>query len=177
MIVKTKKYQLETGTYIKLAMMNILREQWWVGLIALAIISLTFIIPTWWFLIGTVIAFILYLLFWLIQFAGVTQLEQNKVLFQKLSYEIDSRQILIKVNPKQGMPMIWDNIKKAKIRKDYFLFIVSKAQLIHLPFRIFNTENERKFVETIIRRKGYIKDKTTNNKTATEKNVKQGKLK
>ena len=177
MIVKTKKYQLETGTYIKLAMINILKEQWWVGLIALAIISLTFIIPTWWFFIGTVIAFILYLLFWLIQFAGVTQLEQNKVLFQKLSYEIDSRQILIKVNPKQGMPMTWDNIKKAKIGKDYFLFIVSKAQLIHLPFRIFNTDNERKFVETIIRRKGYIKEKTPDNKAAPEKNVKQGKVK
>lgn len=175
MIVKTKKYQLETGTYIKLAMMNILREQWWVGLIALAIISLTFIIPTWWFFIGTVIAFILYLLFWLIQFAGVTQLEQNKILFQKLSYEIDSRQILIKVNPKQGMPMTWDNIKKAKIRKDYFLFIVSKAQLIYLPFKIFNTENERKFVETIIRRKGYIKEKKVEDKTSREKSIKQGK--
>lgn len=157
MIVKTRKYKLETGTYIKLAMINILKEQWWVSLIFVALILPTIFIHTWWFFIGAMIALILYLLFWLIQFAGVTQLEQNKILFEKLSYEIDSRQILIKVNPKQGMPILWDNIKKARIGKDYFLFVVSKAQLIHLPFRIFNSDNERKFVETIIRRKGYVK--------------------
>ena len=37
MIVKTKKYQLETSTYIKLGLTNILKEQWWVVLIAIAI--------------------------------------------------------------------------------------------------------------------------------------------
>lgn len=169
MIVKTKKYKLETGTYIKLALVNILKEQWWVGLIFLAIVSGTFFIHTWWFFIGAMIALVLYLLFWLIQFAGVTQLEQNKILFEKLNYEIDSRQVLIKVNPKQGMPITWDNVKRAKIGNNYFLLIISKAQLIHLPFRIFNTENEKKFVETILRRKGYIKQAQVTKKVSTAK--------
>ncbi len=158
MIVKTKKYKLETGTYIKLAMLNILKEQWWVLLIAIAIACGAFFIWSWWWIIGAGIALTLYLLFWLIQFAGVTQLEQNKILFERLSYEINSQQVLIKVNPKQGMPLKWEMIKKAQMGKDYFLLIVSKAQLVHLPFRIFNTENEKKFVETILRRKGYIKE-------------------
>lgn len=157
MIVKTRKYKLETSTYIKLAMKNILREQWWVFLIALAIMCGYFIIASIWWIIGALIALVLYILFWLIQFAGVTQLEQNKILFDKLSYEINSQQILIKVNPKQGMPLSWANIKKAEVTKDAYVLFVSKAQLIHLPFRIFNTDNERKFVETILRRKGYIK--------------------
>lgn len=157
MIVKTKKYKLETGKYIKLALINILKEQWWVGLIVLAIMCGYFIIASHWWITGALIALTLYILFWLIQFAGVTQVEQNKILFEKLSYEIDSRQVLIKVNTKQGMPMNWSNIKKAMIGKDHFLFIISKAQLIHLPFKIFNTENERKFIETILRRKGYVK--------------------
>jgi hypothetical protein len=157
MIVKTKKYKLETGTYIKLALKNILKEQWWVFLIALAIMCGYFFIASHWWITGALIALTLYILFWLIQFAGVTQLEQNKILFEKLSYEIDSRQVLIKVNTKQGMPMTWNNIKKASVGKDHFLLIVSKAQLIHLPFRIFNTDNERKFIETILRRKSYIK--------------------
>lgn len=157
MIVKTKKYKLETGTYIKLALKNILKEQWWVFLIALAIMCGYFFIASHWWITGALIALTLYILFWLIQFAGVTQLEQNKILFEKLSYEIDSRQVLIKVNTKQGMPMTWNNIKKASVGKDHFLLIVSKAQLIHLPFRIFNTDNERKFIETILRRKNYIK--------------------
>jgi hypothetical protein len=157
MIVKTKKYQLGTRKYIKLGMLNILRSQWWVILIALAIAAMTFIIPSNWWWIGSLSAFVLYGLFWLIQFAGVPQLEQNKILFERLSYEITSQQILIKLNPKQGMPMKWENIKKAFIGKDFYLLILSKAQFIYLPFRIFNTENERKFMETILRRKNYIK--------------------
>lgn len=157
MIVKTRKYKLETGTYIKLAMKNILREQWWVFLIAIAIMCGYFIVPSIWWIIGALIALVLYILFWLIQFAGVTQLEQNKILFEKLSYEINSQQVLIKVNPKQGMPLPWTNIKKAEVTKNAFVLYVSKAQLIYLPFKVFNTDNERKFVETILRRKGYIK--------------------
>ncbi len=157
MIVKTKKYKLETGTYIKMALTNILKEQWWVFLIAIAIAAGTFILPSNWWWIGSLIALALYLLFWVIQFAGVTQMEQSKVLFDKLGYEITSQQVLIKLNNKQGMPIKWDNIKSAKKGKDYFLLVVSKAQMIHLPFKVFKTENEIKFIETILRRKGYIK--------------------
>ncbi len=157
MIVKTKKYKLETGTYIKLAMTNILTKQWWVGLIAAVLCSGYIFVPnTWWFW-GTAIAVVIYLLFWLIQFAGVTQLEQTKVLFDKLAYEINSQQIMIKLSSKQGMPMKWDQIQKAKVTKDAIVLVVNNAQLMHFPFKIFKTENERKFVETILKRKGLIK--------------------
>ncbi len=157
MIVKTRKNKLRTGTYIKLGLKNILKEQWWVLLILLAIFSGAFIFPSNWWFIGGTIAYILYLLFWVIQFAGITQMDQSKILFEKLSYEIDSRQVLIKFSSKQGMPIKWNQIKRALKGKDYYLLIMSKAQFIHLPFRVFNTENERKFVETILKRKGYIK--------------------
>lgn len=157
MIVKTKKYKLETGTYIKLALISVLKQQWWVSLIVLALCSGYFIIPNLWWFIGTGIALVLYILFWLIQFAGVTQLEQTKMLFEKLSYEINSQQVLIKLNNKQGMPLKWDQIKKGSVGKNYILLVVNKAQLIHLPFKVFNSENERKFVESIMKRKGLIK--------------------
>lgn len=157
MTVKTKKYKLDTGTYVKLALVNILKEQWWVFLIVAAIMSGFFFIPSHWWITGALIALLLYILFWLIQFAGVTQVEQNKVLFERLSYEINSQQILIKLNAKQGMPIKWDNIKKASMGKDHFLFFISKAQIIHLPFKIFKNENERKFIESILRRKGLVK--------------------
>jgi len=157
MIVKTKKYKLETGTYIKIGLLNILKEQWWVFLIYLAICAMYFVIPSWWWVIGASIALVLYFLFWLIQFAGIPQLEQNKILFEKLGYEIDSRQILVKVSTKQGMPITWDMIKRATIGKNHFTLVVSKAQIIHLPFRIFNNDNQVKFVETILKRKGLSK--------------------
>jgi membrane protein YdbS with pleckstrin-like domain len=105
MIVKTKKYKLDTTQYIKMALARVLKEQWWVVLIALAIAAGYFWIPSWWWISMAILAYVLYVLFWLIQFAGVTQMEQNKVMFDKLSYEIDSRQIMIKLNAKQGMPV------------------------------------------------------------------------
>ncbi len=157
MIVKTKKYKLESGTYIKLALKNVLKQQWWVFLLAAAICAGYFWIPNMWWFIGTAIALVLYLLFWLIQFAGVTQMDQTKMLFEKLSYEINSQQVLIKLNTKQGMPLKWDQIKRASVGKNAISLVVNKAQIIHLPFKIFNSDNERKFVESILKRKGLIK--------------------
>ncbi|HCR53008.1 MAG TPA: hypothetical protein DIW27_01235, partial [Cytophagales bacterium] len=135
MIVKTKNYRLEKKDYIRLAMRNILKQQWWVGLIVIAICMGYIWIPSFWWFIGAFIGSALYLLFWWIQFYGVTQLEQGKMLFERLSYEINSQQILIKLSAREGMPMKWDQIKKAQVGKDHFLLMVNKAQLIHLPFR------------------------------------------
>ncbi len=157
MIVKTKNYRLEKKNYIRLAMRNILRQQWWVSLIVVAICLAYVWIPSMWWFIGAFIATALYLLFWWIQFYGVTQLEQGKMLFERLSYEITSQQIVIKLNAREGMPMKWDQIKGVNIGKDHFLLSVNKAQLIHLPFKIFNSENERKFLISILRNKGFIK--------------------
>lgn len=158
MIVKTKKYQLDKGKYIKLGLGNVLRKQWWVLLIAIGLAALGFIFPDekWWFIGFAIGGFLLYLLFWIIQFAGVTQLEQNAIMFEKLSYEIDSRQVMIKLNQRQGSPVKWDMIKDARKGKDYFLLIMSKAQFIHLPFKVFNSERDIKFMETILSRKGLI---------------------
>ena len=157
MLVKTKKYKLDNGTYIKTGLKNIVKEQWWVFLIALAICSGYAWIPNIWWFIGSFIALLLYFLFWVIQFAGVTQLDQYKILFERLSYEISSQQILIKLNAKQGMPIKWDQIKSAKVGKKAFTLVLSKAQFVYLPYKVFKTENEKKFVETILKRKELIK--------------------
>lgn len=158
MRVITKKYKLETSQYIKLAMGNIVKEWWWAFLVPIAIAALTIVVPsTHWFWISALIITILYLLFWLIQFTGVTQMEQFKVIFERLSYEIDSKQILMKINPKQGMPLPWENIKSAKKAKEGFILVITKAQLIFLPNKVFNNQNDIKFVESILKRKGFIK--------------------
>ncbi len=157
MLVKTRNYRLEKNQYIKMALSNVLKRQWWAGLIALGICLLYFVIPSIWWIIGGVLAYGLYVLFWLIQFYGVTQLEQGKMLFERFSYEITSQQLLMKLNAREGMPLKWDQIKRVELGKDYFLLFVNKAQLIHLPFKIFNTENERKFVAGILKAKGLTK--------------------
>ncbi len=158
MIVKTKNYKLEKKTYIKLAFKNILKKQWWMAALGVVVICSGYFLAAsiWWF-ISAGIALGLFLLFWWVQFYGVTQLDQGKMLFERFSYEINSQQILMKINPREGMPMKWDQIQAAQAGDDYYLLVVNKAQFIHLPFRIFNTENDRKFVGSILKNKGLLK--------------------
>jgi hypothetical protein len=158
MIVKTKNYKLDKKTYINLAFKNILKQQWWMAAAGVLIICLQYTwAPSFWWFVGATVALGLYLLFWYVQFYGVTQLDQGKMLFEKFSYEISSQQIVMKINPREGMPLKWDQIKKAQVGKDSFVLFVNKAQLIHLPFRIFNTDNERKFLSSVLRNKGLLK--------------------
>lgn len=160
MIAKTKNYKLEKKIYIRLALQAVLKKQGWIAALVAFLLCLGYMIPgadsIWWF-IGAFVGLALYILFWWIQFYGVTQLEQGKMLFEKFSYEISSQQIVMKINPREGMPMKWDQIKSAAVGKDYIVLYINKAQLIYLPFKIFNTENERKFVISILRNKGLVK--------------------
>ena len=158
MIVKTKNYKLDKKTYINLALGSVLKKQGWIAAAAAFAICLMYIwIPSIWWFIGAFVGLGLYLLFWWVQFYGVTQLEQGKMLFEKFMYEISSKDIIMKINPREGMPLKWDQIQRAQISKDAFVLFVNKAQIIHLPFKIFNTENERKFVASVLRAKGLAK--------------------
>ena len=137
---------------------RVMKSLWWAFLIPIALASVTFLVPTTnWFWISALILTTLYLLFWYIQFAGLTQMEQAKMLFEKLAYEINSQQVLIKLSSKQGMPIKWDQVKKAYSRKDDFLIVINRVQMIHLPHRIFNNQNDIKFVESVMKRKGFVK--------------------
>ena len=157
MIVRTKKFQMEKGQYIRKGFYNLLSEQWWVILIYLLLCSMNFYIPSIWWIVGSSTALILYVLFWLMQFYGVTQVEQSSYMFERLSYEISSNQIMMKINNKQGMPIKWDTVKKVKIQKDCFLFKLNIVQFIIFPYKVFNNENEIRFIKSILNRKGYVK--------------------
>ena len=157
MIVRTKKFQMGKGQYIRKGFFNLLSEQWWVIFIYLLLCSMNFYIPSIWWIVGSSTALILYVLFWLIQFFGVTQVEQSSYMFERLSYEISSNQIMMKINNKQGMPIKWDTVKKVKIQKDCFLFKLNIVQFIIFPYKVSNNENEIRFIKSILNRKGYVK--------------------
>ncbi|MDX2195927.1 MAG: YcxB family protein [Cytophagales bacterium] len=155
MIIKTKKYQLEPNTYIKISMLDILKSQWYY--IAGGTLLLSGLLYfSWWWAILVVLAPALYILFWYIQFYGVTIMPDSKIMFDKYTYEIDSRQIMVKLNQKQGMQIGWDKIKSAKMTKDAFMLMLSRAQYFYLPYKIFNTETEVKFLESILKRKELV---------------------
>ncbi|MDX2301896.1 MAG: YcxB family protein [Microscillaceae bacterium] len=162
MIIKTKKYQLDNKTYRKIALVNVFKKQWWLptsiflGIIVLNLLLNLVYYNTWIFYFAP-ISLLLYYLFWLIQFMGAPHLEQMKPMFQKLSYEISAKEILMKINTKQGMQMKWEMVKEVEMRKDAFILYFTKAQFIHLPFRIFTSENDIKRTELILKRKGLLK--------------------
>ncbi|TAH24411.1 MAG: YcxB family protein [Cytophagales bacterium] len=158
MIIKTKKYQFPKKTYISIGLSTLVKNQWWYLFGPILFGCIAFALPSykWWFIIPAILTPLLYILFWAIQFAGVTQLEQNKIMFEKLAYEIDSRQILIRLNAKEGSIIPWNMIKKGSKNKDHFLLEISKGQLIHLPFKIFNSDNDIRFMESILRKKSFL---------------------
>lgn len=163
--IRTKKYALETKTYISLAMRQWFQKQWVWGFVPLGLIvgnvvlNLTNVYPNWWIYLVVVLGAVLYVLFWGIQFTGVTQLEQNKPLFQRYSYEIDSRQILMRINAKEGGVVKWDMIQSVQKSKEAYVLMMGKYQFLYLPYSIFGSDNDLRFMDSLLRRKELLKDK------------------
>ena len=158
MIIKTKKYKLPTKTFVRIGYRAVLRQQWWAFAIYVALMCGYFLAPNIWWFIGPTILLGIFLLFWRIQFAGITQLDQGKMLFERMSYEISSKEILMKLNPRQGMPIKWEQVRRVQVRADAFVLFLSKVQFIYLPHKVFNHDNEIRFMESILKRKGFIKE-------------------
>jgi hypothetical protein len=186
MIVKTKKYALDQKTYINIALRQWLKDNWkWafvpLGLIILnVILNITGAYQNYWIYIVIVLLTILYVLFWAVQITGIAQMEQSKALFQKYVYEIDSRQILMRINAKEGGILKWSQIGSVIKDKDaYILFLdnaeamkgvkatwiartvtkgLAKAQFLYLPFTIFTSDNDLRFTDALLRRKGLLAD-------------------
>jgi hypothetical protein len=120
-------------------------------------LNLTGTYKNYWIYIFIAVGVIGYVLFWLIQFTGITQLAQYKQLFDKYRYEIDSRQIFMKLSDKEGGMIKWDMILGAYKDKEAYVLEMGKYQFLHLPFSVFNNDNDKKLLDKILRDKGYLK--------------------
>lgn len=154
-VAKTKKYQMDANKYVWIALENLIRKEWYYGLAPLAlIVTGIFYAPgRWWMIITGLVVALGYLIFWIIQFAGLTQHEMGKMMLYKASYEIDGKNFMMKMDAKHGMPMLWSTFKKAKKGKKGFVLTVSKAQFFYLPFDIFKSDNDIRFVESLLKNK------------------------
>ena len=160
--IKTKKYGLEKNKYIAMCMRQLFANQWKWAFLPLALVGLNVFLnlsgtyKNYWIYIFLSIGVIGYILFWLIQFTGITQLAQYKQLFDKYRYEIDSRQIFMKISDKEGGMIKWDMILSAYKDKEAYVLEMGKYQFIYLPLAIFNNDNDRKLMDKIMRDKGLI---------------------
>ncbi|MES2388608.1 MAG: YcxB family protein [Bacteroidota bacterium] len=155
--IKTKKYQLPVKLFVRMAMINIIKEFWWAFLVPVAMLIPGLIWGgfVWWFS-GALLVTILYLLFWGIQFYGLSQVPAGKPLFEKMFFEIDNKQLLVKKTKEEGMVFQWDQIKRVEKTADSYFFWLSRVQFLQLPFSIFSSDTDIKLTENILKRKKLI---------------------
>lgn len=162
MIVKTKKFALEKKHYIKKAFADQIQKVkiWFLVPAAVAVLGLvlnfTGVYKNWWILVVAIIGAILFAGFWYAQFYAATQMEQNKQMFDKFAYEVDSRQILVKINAKEGGVIKWDMIKSAEKDETGYYLHISRGQFLHFRNDVFNSEHDLKLFDSILRRKNLL---------------------
>ncbi len=157
MYIKTKKYKLTFGNYIRFALWEMLKQQWYVsaGLLTFATIICYFFRWKWGLL--SFFSQTIYVVFLITQlYATVHLSEEGKVLFGKLYYLINNQIIQVHITPQKGFPIPWNHIKKVDIGKDYFILYLSPIQFIYLPHFIFNGEYEISFMKILLKRKKLI---------------------
>ncbi len=158
-VVKTKKYALDKQFYIKFALETSLKEFWYAWFVPLLILCIPiFVSGAFWWCFGIALLLsLLFLLFWGAQFAAVTQAEQAKIMFEKMFYELDSKNVTIKRTETEGFMIAWDKFQRADIRKDAFVLWLTRGQFFYLPFSIFAKEQDLKMVEGLINRRNLVK--------------------
>lgn len=175
--IVTKKTQFDTNAYTKLAMAEVWRKDWVYALVpfALGLLPAIFVHSWWW--LG--LSFLLTLAFVLLrsaQVTGITQMEQSKPLFERMSFEMDQKQLLLRVSKEKAMQLTWDMIGKVRRDDDAYLLYLKPGDppadtagwrlwiartfdvpvFLHLPQRVFNSDNDRKLFEALLRRKNLL---------------------
>ena len=178
--IRTKKSQLTTDAYTKTVMAEVWKTDWVYALIpfALGLLPVVFV-HSWWWLVLAVVLTVLFVLFRSAQVTGVTQMEQSKPLFERMSFEMDNKQLLLRVGPeKEGraMQLTWDMIGKARRDAEAYTLYLKPGTppeglaawrlwlartfdvpvFLHLPYKIFNADNDRKLFEALLRRKNLL---------------------
>jgi hypothetical protein len=176
--IRTKKYQLDKETYTRMALTQVWKKDWWQAVIPLVALSLPAIFSfSWWWIAAAVLVTVLYILLRSAQVTGVTQLEQGKVLFERLSYEFDPRYIMMRAGEKdQPRGLEWSAVETVKRDKDAYILYLKQPEavehvqgwrlwlaklmwvpvFIHLPTRIFVAPKDLTMFENLLRRKNLL---------------------
>ncbi len=157
MTIKTRRYRLPKDRYFQLAFGQLLRTQWWVSVLLLGGAAWTAYYYRSWWALAPALAWLLYMAFWSLQFYGVMTLEQNQFIFEPMAYELSSQRILMQLGSKQGAGIEWKQVVRAQARKDAFLLVLSKAQFLYLPHKIFKSPHEVQWMHALLKRKGFVR--------------------
>ncbi len=153
MIIKTKKHRLSPRTYIRIGFGDTMRRQWWVTLLAIIATSSAFYIGYFWSSVTLLTLYFLYLVFWFVQFYGVTVMEESKAFFAPITYQISSKEIVMMLTKNRGSQIDWKQIQYMRKGSKGVVLFIDRGQFIHLPNRVFMDKQERLFFSQLLERK------------------------
>lgn len=178
--IRTKKTQLTAERYTEIALKRLWKKQWWV-LVALAGFGLVLVLvwPSWWVLAIVLTLALLHVLFWGVQVTGVTKLEQTKILFERVFYEINPQRFLLKKNDREGAELKWEMFARVDRLPDAYILTFTSTpppgsppasrlqrvltwlgagelQFMVLPFDIFVKPADLKMMDATLRRKNLL---------------------
>ncbi|MBG8555252.1 hypothetical protein [Hymenobacter guriensis] len=175
--IRTKKNQLSSETYVRMALTEVWKREWWYALIPLVVLLLPAIfVFSWWWVAAAVLVTVLFVVLRSAQVQALAQHEQSKALFERVNFEIDQRHVLMKLNDKQGMNIPWEMIDRVHYKDGaYQLYLKTPENaemptgwrgwvartfqvpmFLYLPTRIFNSPNDLKLFESMLRRKNLL---------------------
>ena len=153
MNIITKPFTMPIGSYVKVAFINAVKEQWYVTVIAVVLFGVSLYFHDTTCAVLCCVAETLYLMFWVAQFYGVSKLPQGKIMFQKLFYEFNESEILMHVDVMRAAKIEWSSIKKCKRYKNAYVIFLSKANVVYLLDSVFRSKMEFNLFETLLKRK------------------------
>lgn len=163
MEIQTKKYQLDTQLYLKISLLKVNKKWWWAWFVPVGIFGIFALASMYWWGLGVAVTvIILYWVFWLVQFVGITQHQQTKMFFDKYFYIINSKQILMMQTKEKGMPIAWEMVKSVQKERDAYILELSIAQFLYLPFSLFKTDQDLRVMDMFLVRKNLLPAKSDN---------------
>lgn len=161
--IMTKKTQMEVKQFVTLGMKKVIKKYWWAFLVPPAIIMPGFI---WtgaliWLIAGALLVTGLYLAFWYLQFYGLSMHPQGKMLFEKQLYAITHEYlgIMKKETDPQGAMIPWTQVQLVEKTPTAYVVHVTLAQIMILPYDIFQSQQDLNFTEAIMRKHGLLPGK------------------
>ena len=157
MRISTGYYRFPEGLYIRVGFFNALREQWYISFVLFFLIGLSIYFRDSICIVICCIIEVLYLLFWVVQFYGITKLPQMKIMFQRIFFEFNDDQILMHVDTRSAAQIKWGMIKSCRKMKDCYFFFITKANILYVPFKAFKSKSDLNLFEVLLKVKNVIK--------------------
>lgn len=162
--IKTRKFRMEPAEFTKIAMSSSLKKLWWAFLIPIAIIApgLYWMSALPWLLGTAVILTVLFVGLMYVFFKNFHTLPQGKMLFEKVAFYIDNQSMKVMVSEQEGMEVKYDLVKRLEVHPGKWVLFLSPVQFFIIPHTLFQSENDFKLAENILKRRGLIPSSNTN---------------